>query len=112
MEFLYEGVSCILKGLKQCPHVSLEGGDNFRIPKQERKGVVLQLMGNTATCLQLQGQTTKSSQLAMPPPVAEVLKHGLPLRRIHDHSIPSTKGEAQPVSVRPYQYPFYQKEEI
>jgi len=36
---------------------------------------------------------------------------GLPPHRAQDHSIPLQEG-AQPVSVRPYRYPFYQKEEI
>jgi len=35
----------------------------------------------------------------------------LPPRRPHDHSITLQPG-AQPVSVRPYRYPFYQKAEI
>jgi hypothetical protein len=36
---------------------------------------------------------------------------GLPPSRSHDHAI-ILKQDAQPVSVRPYQYPYYQKEEI
>jgi hypothetical protein len=35
----------------------------------------------------------------------------LPLRRAHDHAIPLKEG-VQPISIRPYRYPFYQKEEI
>jgi len=35
----------------------------------------------------------------------------LPPHRTHDHSIPLQEG-VQPVSVRPYRYPFYQKGEI
>jgi len=37
--------------------------------------------------------------------------NGLPPHRAHDHAITLQEG-AQPVSVRPYRYPFYQKEEI
>jgi hypothetical protein len=36
---------------------------------------------------------------------------GLPPSRSHDHAI-ILKQDAQPVSVRPYRYPYYQKEEI
>jgi hypothetical protein len=36
---------------------------------------------------------------------------GLPPPRAHDHAIPLQEG-AQPVSVRPYRYPYFQKEEI
>jgi hypothetical protein len=36
---------------------------------------------------------------------------GLPPHRAHDHSVPLQEG-AQPVSVRPYRYLYYQKEEI
>jgi len=35
----------------------------------------------------------------------------LPPHRTHDHSIPLQEG-VQPVSMRPYRYPFYQKGEI
>ena len=34
----------------------------------------------------------------------------LPPKRSHDHAI--LKEGAQPISMRPYGYPFYQKEEI
>ncbi|XP_062176260.1 uncharacterized protein LOC133881329 [Alnus glutinosa] len=120
MEFQYEGVRCLLQGLKQGPPVCLEEGDNFRLPKHERKGVVLQLMDITTNDSQSKGSSAKTSQLTVPPPVAEVLQqfedvfqepHGLPPRRVLDHAITLQEG-AQPVSVRPYRYPFYQKEEI
>lgn len=37
--------------------------------------------------------------------------HGLPSTREHDHSIELVQG-ARPVSVRPYRYPRFQKDEI
>ena len=36
---------------------------------------------------------------------------GLPPNRSHDHSI-TLKSDAQPVCMRPYRYPYFQKEEI
>jgi hypothetical protein len=59
-------------------------------------------------------------QQLLPAPVAAILRDygdffqepkGLPPHRAQDHSITLHEG-AQPVSVRPYRYPFYQKEEI
>jgi hypothetical protein len=77
-------------------------------------------MDSTTNDSQSKGSSAKTSQLTVPPPVAEVLQqfedvfqkpHGLPPRRVLDHAITLQEG-AQPVSVRPYRYPFYQKEEI
>lgn len=84
---------------------SLEDGESFKLSK-ERKGVFLQLIGSKENT-SLQG------------PSAQILKtyedvfyepKGLPPTRSHDHSIP-LKG-VQHVPMRPYHYPFYQKEEI
>lgn len=122
MEFQYEGTSCILHGLKQGPQVSFEGVDSLKLPKQERKGVLLQLIGSFAHSLQLQGQRPKEliGRQEVYPLITAVLQkfegvfqepQGLPPRRSHDHSITLQEG-AQLVSVRPYRYPFYQKEEI
>jgi len=96
MEFHYEGTRCILHGL-------------------------LQLLGSSAHSLHLQGQqpTKLIGQQAVSPLITAVLQKfegvfqepkGLPPRRSHDHSITLQEG-AQPVSVRPYRYPFYQKVE-
>jgi hypothetical protein len=98
----------------------VEGSDSFRLPKQKQRGVVLQLISCPSHCFSLQGQHLSLSQQEVPPPMAEVLKGfvnvfkeptGLPLRRVQDHSITLQPG-AQPVSIRPYCYPFYQNEEI
>jgi hypothetical protein len=101
--------------------LSLEGSDSFRLPKHERKGVVLQLISCCpAHCFLLQGQQQSLSQQEVPPPVAEVLHGfvdvfkeptGLPPRRVQDYFL-TLQLRAQAVSIKPYRYPFYQKEEI
>jgi len=79
-------------------------------------------MGSFVPSLQLQGQQQQEllGGQDVPPMIAVVLQHfayvfqdpqGLPPRRSHDHSITLQAG-AQPVSVWPYRYPFYQKAEI
>jgi len=120
MEFQHAGDSCILLGLKQGPHLSLEGSESFRLPKQEQKGLVLHLLSCPAHCLSFQGQQSLPTHQDLPPPVTALLRTfedvfkeptALPPRRLQDHSITLQPG-AQPVSVRPYRYPFYQKAEI
>lgn len=54
-EFQHEGATCILQGLKQGPQLSVEGSDSFRLPKQEQKGVFLQLISCPNHCFSLQG---------------------------------------------------------
>jgi hypothetical protein len=77
-------------------------------------GFYFQLQGNFGFCSALQDLP------AVPQPVAETLKAygdifqeptSLPPSRIHDHSFTLHEG-VQPISVQPYRYPFYQKEEI
>jgi hypothetical protein len=120
MELQHVGDTCILHGLKQGPHLSLEESESFRLPKQEQKGLVLQLLSCPAHCLSLHGQPSSPTQHGLPPPVAALLRTfgdvfaeptALPPHRLQDHSIPLQPG-AQPVSVHPYRYPFYQKAEI
>jgi hypothetical protein len=36
-----------MQGLKKGPNVSLEEGESFKLSKQERKGVLLQLLGDS-----------------------------------------------------------------
>jgi hypothetical protein len=119
MEFHQGGVGCVLQGLKKGPNVSLEEGESFKLSKQERKRVLLQLIGDSAKSLEVQKQgSTKKDQQELPRPLVEILKvyedvfkepKGLPLIRAHDHSIPLQDG-VKPVLVRPYRYHFYQKE--
>jgi hypothetical protein len=45
MKIIWAGSPCVLQGLKQGPNVVLEGEDSFKLPKHEKKGLLLQLMG-------------------------------------------------------------------
>jgi hypothetical protein len=40
------GKGCVLHGLQQGPKVSLEGGDSFKLSKQEQRGVLLHLVSS------------------------------------------------------------------
>jgi hypothetical protein len=119
MVFDYEGRSCLLQGLVTLNTLDLVEGDSFRLPKTERRGVLLQLLHQPASTMALEGISLPSTT-APAGPLTDILNsfadvfaepQGLPPARSHDHAIPLQEG-AQPVSVRPYRYPFYQKEEI
>jgi hypothetical protein len=49
MQFSLGGVPCTLQGLRQGPRVSLECGDSFKLPKLEKKGLLLHLVGHSIT---------------------------------------------------------------
>lgn len=109
-----------MHGRKQGPQVSLDRGHYFKLPKQEQKGVLLQFMGSPSHSLHLHSQLAHHEDQQVSPLVVDVLQQfanvfiepqGLPLRRSHDYYIALQQG-AQLVSIRPYRYPFYQKEEI
>jgi hypothetical protein len=111
MEFQYGGGTFILHGLKQGPQVSRDGGHYFKLPKQEQKGVLFQLMGSHSHSLHLHSQFAHHEDQQVSPLVVDVLQQfanvftepqGLPPRRSHDHYIALQQG-AQPVSIRPYQ---------
>jgi hypothetical protein len=110
MKFQYGEGTCILHGLKQGPQVSLDGGLHFKLPKQEQKGVLFQLMDSPSHSLHLHGHPAHHEDQQVSPLVEEVLQQfanvltepqGLPSRRSHDHCIALQQG-AQPVSIRPY----------
>jgi hypothetical protein len=116
MEFQFNGVSCILKGLKQGPLMTWEEGDSFKLPKHEQKGLLLQLigqpsrppLGHTQPALTMQQPLIPATVTAILEAYEDVFQEpkGLPPHRAQDHSIPLQEG-AKPVSVRPYRYPFY-----
>lgn len=76
-----------------------------------QKGVVVHIM---------QGEDAKDEKDFIPTPVQQLLQGyqevlnepiGLPPGRIHDHRILLLPGRG-PVAVRPYRYPYFQKNEI
>jgi hypothetical protein len=111
MKFTWAGSPCVLQGLKQGPGVVLEGEESFKLPKHEKKGLLLQLMSHSLS----EAQLGTSIQARPPSPIAEILKEfedvfrepkGLPPPRAHDHAILLQAG-AQLVSVRPYRYSYF-----
>jgi hypothetical protein len=121
MVFQHGGKECVLLGLKKGPNVSFDAGDSFRLPKKEQKGVLLQVIPHSPHCWALQGSAVSlTPRPDLLGPLSSILQEyedvfqepkGLPPAWSHDHSITLQPG-AQPVSVQPYKYPYYQKEEI
>jgi hypothetical protein len=108
MEFQYGSKRCVLQGLQQGPHLSLEDGKAFKWLKKGSKGVMFQIMPAE---LQAGEEIQKSDLLGdILEEYLDVFKEPteLPPRRAHDHAIPLQQG-VQPISVRPYRYHFYQK---
>jgi len=112
MQFSFQGQQYVLQGIQQGPQVNMVNADTFKFPRAESKGVLLQLMATEPLL--------HSNPPAVHGPVQDLLQQfedifrepkGLPPLRSHDHAIPLQDG-VTPVSVRPYRYPFYQKEEI
>lgn len=114
MEFTYIGKKCLLKGIQPGLNWCLEDPATFKLSSHKSKGVLLHLISALEE-IGLASVTLEDSG-----PLADLLQKYaavfqepklLPPPRQHDHSIPLVEG-TQPVSVRPYRYPFYQKEEI
>jgi hypothetical protein len=114
MEFTYFGKKCLLKGIQPGFNWCLQDPSTFKLSSQKSKGVLLHLISAFAD-VGLASVTMVDSG-----PLADLLQKyaavfqepkQLPPPRQHDHSIPLLEG-TQPVSARPYRYPFYQKEEI
>jgi hypothetical protein len=72
--FHHGEVGCVLQGHKKGPNMRLEG-DSFKLSKKERKGLLLQLIGDSTQFLEIHKQgVTKKDQGELPGPVAKILK--------------------------------------
>jgi hypothetical protein len=58
MQFSLGKIPCTIQGLRQGPRVNLEGGDSFKLPKLEQKGLLLKLVGHFVP----EAQGTKETQ--------------------------------------------------
>ncbi|KAF5447657.1 hypothetical protein F2P56_033191, partial [Juglans regia] len=108
MKFQQEGRAVALQGL-WASNLIEEGNLNMN-NKLEKKGLLLQLVE----------VSSEKSASELPPLVQKLLGHyedvfgdpkGLPPQRSHDHSI-TLNPNTNPISVRPYRYPYFQKDEI
>jgi hypothetical protein len=81
-----------------------------KLPTARRKGLVLQLVSSE---IQHNGANSNPYFFDLLRQFQDVFAEpkGLPPVRSHDHKI-VLKEESQPISVRPYRYPHYQKGEI
>jgi hypothetical protein len=108
MEFSIANNSFRLQGLAT-PKLLLEA-TGAAGTGEGNKGIFLQLLN------EVEDSVAVKEDMAVSAIVEEFLDvfaepTGLPPSRSHDHAI-ILKQDAQPVSVRPYRYPYYQKEEI
>lgn len=110
MAFNLDGKQVLLQGSQIPPNQAISAIQMQQMLKHIKKGFLLQIMKSDSTIPQIpnlhpeiQDLLTKFS-MTMTEPV------GLPPQRFHDHKIPLKNPE--PISVRPYRYPHYQKIEI
>jgi hypothetical protein len=110
MKFPYHNVEVTLQGLYPVPDLLYAREVMPKPAGASCKGVWVQLMEITA----------EQSKTVLHPAVQELVEgysdvfkepKGLPPSRSCDHNI-TLKDEAKPTCVRPYRYPYYQKEEI
>jgi hypothetical protein len=117
VEFSFNNYKCLLKGFQQGKAWSLEDANNYKIFGQ--KGVIFQLLQSSSAKMALTEtvQHRSAAELKMLEKLlqryADVFQEPieLPPHRAHGHSILLQVG-IQAVSVSPYRYPYYQKEEI
>ena len=108
MRFLYEGQQILLRGV-QSKGPSFQEGDEF-FKNSPKKGLVLQVMMLDSPQDQPQTNSALKELLQQFNFVFNTPKE-LPPSRGHEHQIVLKEG-TQPINVRPYRYPFYQKNEI
>jgi hypothetical protein len=110
MKFPHHNVEVTLQGLYPAPELLDAREIMPKPPGASCKGVWVQLMEITA----------EQPKIVLYPAVQELVEgysdvfkepEGLPPSRSYDHNI-TLKDEAKPTCVRPYRYPYYQKEEI
>jgi hypothetical protein len=73
-EFQYGEGTCILHGLKQGPQVSFDWGPHFKLPKQEQKGVLFQLMDSPSHSFHLHSHPAHHEDQQVSPLVEDVLQ--------------------------------------
>jgi hypothetical protein len=110
MEFTLFKKMIVLKGLDPTESAIEDSNVFSKLPTARRKGLVLQLVSSE---IQHNGATSNPYFFDLLRKFQDVFAEpkGLPPVRSHDHKI-VLKEESQPISVRPYRYPHYQKGEI
>ena len=108
MQFWYEGIFILLKGL-QPSKPSLQEGEKFLTPTV-KKELLLQIVATPSVALTVQPHLVLAQLLQNFSKVFEA-PTSLPPLRNHEHSIILKEG-SQPICERLYWYPFYQKFEI
>ena len=110
MHFIMGGRARTLQGLRKPDQAVEEEANISKVTLNEGKGIWLQVMQVTANPV---STVTESSIQAVLDDYKTVFKEptDLPPCRSHDHQIP-LHAIARPTTMRPYRYPYYQKEEI
>ncbi|KAF5466832.1 hypothetical protein F2P56_016722, partial [Juglans regia] len=109
MQFNYQDTVVILKGLRGS--TLMEEGPVNRATALEKKGVLLQLIEQVSQAQTLAHIPKLIQHLLDLYPDIFALPSSLPPTRSQDHSITLLPG-TQPISVRPYRYPYFQNDEI
>ena len=113
MSFIWRGNKVFLQGISTPKDKIVDGPNFLKLLRGCLRSVVLQLKAvhlgekiikNEEVDSDIQVLLKQYSALFQEP-------KGLPPSRAHDHKIPIIPGQG-PISVRPYRYPFYQKNEI
>lgn len=120
IEFQWGTRRCSLKGLQQGPELSMEDVSSFWWLKRGNKDVLLQLIETENQDTQQLDSIFEQKAGQNCGVLDDIMEEfdnvfrvptELQPNRLHDHAITMQEG-VQPVSVRPYRYPFFQKAEI